>query len=439
MLTPTASRGRLRRLLAAVPVALAVVLSSATAATAATSPASVTDPDGGPAGIVEGEVLVPVDDPTHPTAEEVAAQRQAAAELAEQLAATEAEVEAARTRLVELSQQAGAALEAYETALRERDIAVAEQQHHERRLAEARRVLGEHRSDLGRWASQTYRDGGALTEYEGLMTVLTSDETDDLAQRLAMLQLIGRAKGEALITVRNAEEVQREATQHARAATLATEIATARAEEARLEAELAVEEQRTQLAALDELLASTSTAATQAEQESDLLARARAVAEQLRMASEATRRDGNAVTGAVGECTGGDVARYPNGTIPVAALCPLWGYPGHALRADAAHGFNALSESYGARFGEPLCVTDSYRTLDSQIRVYATKPALAAIPGTSNHGWGTAVDLCGGIQVFGSQQHRWMQENAPLYGFFHPTWAQQGGSRPEPWHWEYGG
>ncbi len=69
----------------------------------------------------------------------------------------------------------------------------------------------------------------------------------------------------------------------------------------------------------------------------------------------------------------------------------------------------------------------------------AAKPTLAAVPGTSNHGWGTAVDLCGGIQTFGSAQHVWMRQNAPLYGWYLPSWAQQTGSKPEPWHWEYGG
>jgi LAS superfamily LD-carboxypeptidase LdcB len=32
-----------------------------------------------------------------------------------------------------------------------------------------------------------------------------------------------------------------------------------------------------------------------------------------------------------------------------------------------------------------------------------------------------------------------MQQNAALYGWFHPAWAQAGGSLPEPWHWEYAG
>jgi len=139
----------------------------------------------------------------------------------------------------------------------------------------------------------------------------------------------------------------------------------------------------------------------------------------------------------VGTCRGADISSYPNGSVPVSALCPLWAAPGENLRADAAHAFQALSEAYALNFGDPICVTDSYRTLGEQVSLYATKPHLAARPGSSNHGWGTALDLCGGIQSFGSAQHVWMRQNAPLFGYFHPTWAQAGGSRPEPWHWEY--
>ena len=46
------------------------------------------------------------------------------------------------------------------------------------------------------------------------------------------------------------------------------------------------------------------------------------------------------------------------------------------------------------------------------MRLYGQKPVLAAVPGTSNHGWGLAVDLCGGIERFGTQQYAWMQANA---------------------------
>ena len=129
---------------------------------------------------------------------------------------------------------------------------------------------------------------------------------------------------------------------------------------------------------------------------------------------------------------------YPNGLIPPAALC-LIGSASHLLRCDAAQAYQALSSAYAARFGGPVCITDSYRSFAAQVRLYQVKPALAAVPGTSNHGWGLAVDLCGGIQSFGSAQYAWMVANAPLFGWSNPQWAQPGRGREEPWHWEFTG
>ncbi len=129
---------------------------------------------------------------------------------------------------------------------------------------------------------------------------------------------------------------------------------------------------------------------------------------------------------------------YPNGLIPPSALCPL-GAPGHSLRCDAAAAYRAMSAAYAAAFGGPLCITDSYRTYAGQVRLYGEKPALAAVPGTSNHGWGLAVDLCGGIETFGTARYAWLAANAGRFGFLHPTWADPGNGREEPWHWEYAG
>lgn len=129
---------------------------------------------------------------------------------------------------------------------------------------------------------------------------------------------------------------------------------------------------------------------------------------------------------------------YPNGLIPPSAMCPL-GAAGHALRCDAAAAYRAMSAGYAARFGGPLCITDSYRTYAGQVRLFGEKPSLAAVPGTSNHGWGLAVDLCGGIETFGTPQYAWMVDNAGRFGFLHPTWADAGNGREEPWHWEYAG
>jgi cell wall-associated NlpC family hydrolase len=129
---------------------------------------------------------------------------------------------------------------------------------------------------------------------------------------------------------------------------------------------------------------------------------------------------------------------YPNGLIPPSAMCPL-GPAGHVLRCDAAAAYRAMSAAFAGAFGSPICITDSYRTYASQVRLYGQKPALAAVPGTSNHGWGLAVDLCGGIERFGTPQYTWLTANAGRFGFLHPDWAEPGRGREEPWHWEYAG
>jgi cell wall-associated NlpC family hydrolase len=129
---------------------------------------------------------------------------------------------------------------------------------------------------------------------------------------------------------------------------------------------------------------------------------------------------------------------YPNGLIPPSAMCPL-GVAGHSLRCDAAAAYRAMSAAFATAFGSPICITDSYRTYASQVRLYGQKPTLAAVPGTSNHGWGLAVDLCGGIEHYGTAQYDWMKANSGRFGFLHPDWAEPGRGREEPWHWEYAG
>ncbi|GAA1566261.1 hypothetical protein GCM10009804_23780 [Kribbella hippodromi] len=127
---------------------------------------------------------------------------------------------------------------------------------------------------------------------------------------------------------------------------------------------------------------------------------------------------------------------YSNGMIPASKLCAIGG--GHMLRCDAAAAYLQLAAAYRAQFGKSLCITDSYRSYTAQVDLYQRKPSLAALPGTSNHGWGVAVDLCGGIDKFSTPQYLWMKAHAGTYGWLHPGWAEQGGNREEPWHWEFG-
>jgi D-alanyl-D-alanine carboxypeptidase len=146
-----------------------------------------------------------------------------------------------------------------------------------------------------------------------------------------------------------------------------------------------------------------------------------------------------AVTGPGATCTGPVAADAINGFLPAGALCPLSTAPGQRLIAPAAAAFDKLSTTFGAEFGTALCVTDSYRDYATQIEVFRTKPNLAATPGRSQHGWGRAVDLCGGVQSNGTPPYLWLKQNAPTFGFVHPDWAEPDGSKPEPWHWEYQG
>lgn len=126
---------------------------------------------------------------------------------------------------------------------------------------------------------------------------------------------------------------------------------------------------------------------------------------------------------------------YPNGLLPKDSQCKLH-TDGEFLRADAAVDFLKMNQAFSEEFGENLCLTSSYRDLSNQERLYSTKPpGMAAVPGTSNHGWGLAVDLCGGVETQGSPEFNWLENNSKKWGWFHPQWAY---SNPfEPWHWEY--
>jgi hypothetical protein len=139
--------------------------------------------------------------------------------------------------------------------------------------------------------------------------------------------------------------------------------------------------------------------------------------------------------------TAGGWGGYSKGLIPAAGLCPL-SAAGQMLRCDAAGQWNAMSAAYRADSGSPICITDSYRSMAVQVRLRAEKPTLAAVPGTSNHGWALAVDLCEAGRTamdFSTRTYVWLKANAAGFGWVHPAWAEPGRGQEEPWHWEYVG
>lgn len=133
---------------------------------------------------------------------------------------------------------------------------------------------------------------------------------------------------------------------------------------------------------------------------------------------------------------------------------------GNFLLADpAARACRALVAAAAAR-GIQVRATGTYRTYLQQEALFRSrytlevlksrptkrwngetwyqlpKTASAAVPGTSNHGWGLAVDfaeeLDGDVapESVSARFVKWMIKNASAYGFSAEL-------QSEPWHWRY--
>jgi hypothetical protein len=338
---------------------------------------------------------------------------------------------AAQAQLANLARRANAALDTYQRAAELARTAQTQRVQAERRLAVAAAAAADQRRRVGVYVTNLYRRGA--TDNVNLVVGLVSARAPEhLLQSASNLRLVGERQSDTLTQMRvvRLQEQQARAVADQAAATAARSAQAAG--QAKKQADSLVAEQARAVGSLQGRLDRVQGAARSAAKRAASLRRAEALARQLAQSSRAF--------GPVGSCKGGNLRGFPNGHLPTSALCPLWGAPGHRLRADAAAGFNRMSHAFAAQFGAPICVSDSYRSYSEQRQVYAEKPGLAARPGTSNHGWGLAADLCGGIQTDGTSTNAWLRQNAGRFGWFHPSWADPGSSGPyEPWHWEYAG
>ena len=368
---------------------------------------------------------VDADGPLPP--DEVQAQLAQAAALAAQQRAVDAGLQAAVEQLQQLGRQMSAAMDELSQARTAQAEAERTRQVNQALLDRLSSDLAVQRDALGRWARDTYAVGGPMGAYEGWLVALEADSTGEVAHNLAVLEEVGVAGSAAVERLQTAVSSQAELT---RQLTLAAAQATA----AQARANAVVVRLRTiqQQARLAAARLQVRQAQLVGKGRLSAVQRANLTAAEALVAAAGPVPAGAACTGAVG-------GTFANGMMPASALCPVWGAPNQLLRPDAAAAFRQLSRQFAAQFGRPICVTDSYRSLAGQVKVYAEKPALAARPGTSRHGLGVAVDLCGGIQSFGTAEHAWMIAHAPLTGWFHPPWAGPTGSKPEPWHWEFAG
>ena len=334
--------------------------------------------------------------------------------------------------------QATAALEHYQAAQRAADAAVRHAKGQAAMLAAAEQRTRETRERLSRYVGSLYRTGMGNKQIAVYGSLLDAQNPQQLFRGLGMVARVGGNQNDAFVGLARAEAVQARVAARAHTAAQAARTATERAAAAKAAADGVVARAAERVATASAALASTQQALAAAQRRDAMIARAVLVARE-RSTAPVAAIEGALAPRPVPQCTGGITAGFPNGRLPLTALCPLWGTSGGLLRADAAATFDEMSKAYGAQFGEPICVTDSYRSYAEQVAVKAAKPHLAAAPGTSNHGWGVALDLCGGIQSFGTAQHDWMVTNSMAYGWFLPAWAQQGGSKPEAWHWEFAG
>ena len=130
----------------------------------------------------------------------------------------------------------------------------------------------------------------------------------------------------------------------------------------------------------------------------------------------------------------------PNGLLPDAALCPLATAPGHRLCPPPPRAYDALSRATpadtGSRCASPTPTAATPRRCD----VFRRKPGAGRRARHLATTAGAARSTCAaGSSSSAATAHRWMQAHAPAFGWTHPAWAEPGGSRPEPWHWEHAG
>jgi hypothetical protein len=125
-----------------------------------------------------------------------------------------------------------------------------------------------------------------------------------------------------------------------------------------------------------------------------------------------------------------ELAKYGNGRIPTGELESI-GIGEHRMWSPAAEAFTAMRTA-AAGAGVTIGVTDSYRNYDQQVDLARRKGlykdgGLGAVPGTSEHGWGRAVDVdVNGVGL------AWMRSHAAAFGFTENT-------PREPWHWGFEG
>jgi len=129
---------------------------------------------------------------------------------------------------------------------------------------------------------------------------------------------------------------------------------------------------------------------------------------------------------------------------PVGAvnICSTWISEPY-LNPNAATSIKAMNDAFKAKFGHSMYFQSCYRSLSQQQAARSKLGSQAADPGTSNHGWGLAIDIgpnpkkdqgCdSSLSGSDKEQCSWILQNASSYGY--KTWTVKN----EMWHIKYVG
>ncbi|MCC6438892.1 MAG: M15 family metallopeptidase [Acidimicrobiales bacterium] len=121
------------------------------------------------------------------------------------------------------------------------------------------------------------------------------------------------------------------------------------------------------------------------------------------------------------------MAAAGNGNLPDSLLASIGGE--FRLAKPAADAYQRMVNA-ARRDGVTFGVSDAYRSYADQVDIAGRlglygQGGLAAVPGTSNHGWGLSLDL-----DLDDRAQAWMRDNGWRYGYFEDVAG-------EPWHWTY--
>ena len=110
---------------------------------------------------------------------------------------------------------------------------------------------------------------------------------------------------------------------------------------------------------------------------------------------------------------------------------------GFQVRATGTYRTYAQQESlFRSRYTTKVLPGRPTKRWNGETWYQLPKTAMAAVPGTSNHGWGLAVDFAEelngkpGVESVSPKFVKWMIKNAATYGFSAEL-------QSEPWHWRY--